>query len=108
MEITITDAAIKKIGQRIDGKVGFLKLKYDTEGCGCVVSGITALWLVDNLEDEDMAIETNDITIYIEKSKAVFLDEKMKVDFSESSNTFQLKSPNQILNGRMSFYDQTK
>jgi uncharacterized protein YqkB len=108
MEITITESAVKKIGQRIDGKAGFLKLKYDTEGCGCVVSGITALWLVDDLEDEDMAIETNDITIYIEKSKAVFLDEKMKIDFSENSNTFQLKSPNQILNGRMSFYDQTK
>lgn len=108
MEITITEAAAQKIGQRINGKAGFLKLKYDTEGCGCVVSGITALWLVNDLEDEDVAIETNDKTVYIEKSKAVFLDEKMKIDFSENSNTFQLKSPNQILNGRMSFYDQTK
>jgi uncharacterized protein YqkB len=39
----------------------------------------------------------------MEKSKTVFFDEKMTIDFSKASNSFQLKSPQQILNGYMSF-----
>jgi uncharacterized protein YqkB len=108
MEIQLTELALKKINEKISGKQGFLKLKYDTEGCGCVVSGIAALWFVSELEEEDIAIPTNDRIIYMEKSKTVFFDEKMKIDFTETANCFQLKSPNQIINGRMSFLDKTK
>ncbi|SFA97473.1 MULTISPECIES: iron-sulfur cluster biosynthesis family protein [unclassified Bacillus (in: firmicutes)] len=108
MEIKMTEAAAQKINEKLQGKLGFLKLKYETEGCGCVVSGVTALWFVDELDEDDQAIQTNDITVHIEKSKVVFLDENMTIDFSESANTFQLRSPNQILNGRMSFVDHTK
>jgi uncharacterized protein YqkB len=108
MQIQITEKAWQKINEKTSGKEGYVKLKYDTEGCGCVVSGISALWFVSELEDDDETIQTNRITIYIEKSKAVFFDEQMKIDFTEVANCYQLKSPNQILNGRMSFWDKTK
>ncbi|SDM48606.1 iron-sulfur cluster biosynthesis family protein [Bacillus sp. OK048] len=103
MEIVITAAAAEKINQRTAGRKGYLKLKWDTEGCGCAVSGVIALWFVPELDTDDISFETNDRTIYIEKSKAVFFDEKMTIDFSTASNSFQLKSPQQILNGYMSF-----
>jgi uncharacterized protein YqkB len=102
MEINITAAAIEKITERTSGREGYLKLKYDTEGCGCVVSGVAALWFVTELDEDDIAIETNFRTIYVEKSKMVFFDEQMKIDFSQATNCFQLKSPGQILNGYMS------
>jgi uncharacterized protein YqkB len=102
VEIVITEAAAEKIRKRTEGRDGFLKLKYDTDGCGCAVNGVAALWFVSEIEDTDIAIETNDRTIYVEKSKTVFFDEQMKIDFSDSSNCFQLKSPQQILNGHMS------
>lgn len=109
MNITITEIAAQKIDEKINGKQGFLKLKYDIEGCGCVVSGVPTLWLVTELdEDDDTAIETNEQTVYIEKSKAVFLDEELKIDFSLDANTFQLKSVGQYLNPRMAFVDKTK
>ena len=107
MDISITEAAAKKIKERIAGKNGYLKLKYDTDGCGCVVSGVTALWLVNELDSDDREIKTDIGSIYIEKSKEVFLDENLKIDFSEKANCFQLKSPNQYLNPRMSFFDKT-
>jgi uncharacterized protein YqkB len=50
-----------------------------------------------------VTVETNSLPILVEKSKTVFLDEELKIDFSSSSNTFQLKSPGQIINGRMNF-----
>jgi uncharacterized protein YqkB len=104
MKIQLTDAAAEKITEKISGKKGYLKLKYDIDGCGCVVSGIPTLWYVSEPDEiDDVTIETNHFPILVEKSKTVFLDEDLKIDFSTTSNTFQLKSPGQILNGRMNF-----
>jgi uncharacterized protein YqkB len=102
MEIMITEPAAAKIGEKTNDDKGFLKLKYDIEGCGCAVDGVFALWFVPELEDDDMAIETNAQTIYVEKAKTVFFDEKMKLDYSETTNWFKLSSDQQILNGQMS------
>ena len=102
MELTITDIAAEKMNERIANREGYLKLKYDTDGCGCAVNGVVVLWFVPELEADDIAIETNDRTIYVEKSKTIFFDEQMKIDFSNATNCFQLKSPEQILNGFMS------
>ncbi|MGG1675052.1 iron-sulfur cluster biosynthesis family protein [Neobacillus sp. NRS-1170] len=102
MEITITAEAAEKINERTANREGYLKLKYDTDGCGCAVNGVIALWYVTELENTDIEIETNDRTVYVEKSKMVFFDEQMKIDFSKATNCFQLKSPGQILNGHMS------
>jgi uncharacterized protein YqkB len=103
MEIMITAVAAEKISERTVGREGYLKLKWDTEGCGCAVSGVIALWFVPELDTDDIIFETNDRTVYMEKSKTVFFDEKMTIDFSKASNSFQLKSPQQILNGYMNF-----
>lgn len=108
MEIALTELAAEKLSERIAGKDGFIKLKYDIDGCGCVVSGVTALWLVNDLDEDDREIKTNAGSIYAEKSKEVFLDDDLKIDFSVKANCFQLKSPNQYLNPRMSFIDKTK
>ena len=102
MKIEITEAAAEKINVRTEGRKGYLKLEYDTDGCGCAVNGVVVLWFVPELEEDDTKIETNDQPVYIEKAKAVFFDEQMKIDFSTATNCFQLKSPQQILNGHMS------
>lgn len=106
MEITITEKAAAKISQKMEGQNGYLKLVYDTDDCGCAVNGVVALWLVPELETEDIKAKTNGHPVYMQKSKLIFFDEKMTIDFSETSNTFQLKSPQQILNGHMSFLIQ--
>ena len=103
MKIKITQAAAKKIQEKTAGQTGFLKLKYDTEGCGCAVNGVIALWFVPEVDKDNIMVETNEQPIYMEKAKLVFFDEQMTIDFSEQANCFQLKSPQQILNGRMNF-----
>ncbi|MBS2969517.1 iron-sulfur cluster biosynthesis family protein [Metabacillus sp. KIGAM252] len=103
MNVTFTEKAIERIAPSLsENPEAHLKLKYDTEGCGCVVSGVAALWLVKETEEDDLKIETNFVPVYLEKTKLVFLDENMTVDFLESANTFALKSPSQMLNPRMS------
>ncbi|AJD91367.1 hypothetical protein JMA_20500 [Jeotgalibacillus malaysiensis] len=108
MEIEITKAASEKIAEKIKSDTGYLKLKYDTEGTGCVLNGVPILWYVEAAEEEDKLIETNDRPILVETSKTVFYDKKLKIDFSESARTFQLKSPGQTINGRMNFKNMVK
>jgi uncharacterized protein YqkB len=102
VELKINEIAVEKINERIQNRDGYLKLKYDTDGCGCAVNGVVVLWFVPELEADDIAIETNDRTVYVEKSKLIFYDEQMSIDFSKATNCFQLKSPGQFLNGHMS------
>ncbi|TYR82509.1 iron-sulfur cluster biosynthesis family protein [Priestia megaterium] len=109
MNITFTNKAIEKVrGKHQADSPFFLKLKYDTDGCGCVVSGVTSLWIVDEKESDDIAIETNIGSVYVERTKQVFMDENMTVDYNESAHSFMLKCPSQILNPRMAFIDKTK
>lgn len=107
MEISITERAQERIEKLIKDKQGYVKLKYDSDECGCVMCGVTNLWLVSDLESDDYEVKTDRGSIYIEKSKEVFLDEDLTIDFNEKTFCFILKSPNQYLNPRMSFVDKT-
>ena len=104
MHIEWTEQALTKITEKINGTNGYLLLKYDTDGCGCAVNGVTALWLVEELDKDVEKVETNGLAVYVEKSNMIFLDEKMNIDFVPTANCFMLKSPNQILNARLSFF----
>ncbi|WP_226666975.1 iron-sulfur cluster biosynthesis family protein [Metabacillus litoralis] len=102
MEITMTKEAIEQLAPIIEGnKARHMKMKYDTEGCGCVMSGVTALWLVNEVEEDDVKIETNYIPLFVEKTKMVFLDEVLTISYNKTANSYMLKSPSQILNPRM-------
>jgi len=107
MKITFTDCAIKRLAPVFSNTNKRLKLKYDTDGCGCAVSGVVSLWLVDDVDEDDLVVETNFVPIVLEKSRLVFYDDIMTIDTVESLNCFQLKSPNQIINPRMSLVERS-
>lgn len=107
MNLKITEAAANKLHEKISGKHGYLKLKYDIDGCGCAVNGVAALWLESERHEYERELSTSAIPVYIEKSKEVFFDEAMTLDYKEASGCFQLKSPNEYLNPRMSYFDKT-
>ena len=103
VNVTFTEKALVKINEKFNGNDNkWLKIKYDTEGCGCVVSGVSALWITSEKEEDDIVVESNVEGLLMEKSKLVFFDEDMTVDFVDSANSFMLKCPSQILNPRMS------
>ncbi len=106
MELIWTDQAIqereKRVGENSLGRASY-KLVYDTEGCGCVNNGVFFLSVVSGLENGDIEIRTNDEPVYAESRFAVYLNEKMSIDYSETAGSFQLKSPEQMLNPRMAF-----
>lgn len=82
MKIAVTRTAQEKLKEKTAGKEGY------------------------GVDSDDREISTEAGSIYIEKSKEVFFDESMTIDYSDQANCFQLKSPNQYLNPRMSFINK--
>ncbi|ALC81495.1 MULTISPECIES: iron-sulfur cluster biosynthesis family protein [Bacillus] len=102
MQIQLTETADKMLKEALMASPGkHIQLAYDSEGCGCAVSGVPALWLTDQPVGETESIQTNGAPILIQKVKKVFFDEQMKMDANEKSNTFSLKSNSETLNPRM-------
>jgi uncharacterized protein YqkB len=101
VNITFTEKAIQQLTPILTQSKRMLKLKYDTDGCGCLVDGVIALWLVNEADEDDLVIETNFVPVLIEKSRLIFYDDTMTIDVAEGMSSFLLKSPGQILNPRM-------
>ena len=101
MEIRWTDAALEKINGKLPNQEGVFCLKYETEGCGCIVSGVTNLYFVKDTSPEEVKWETNAYPVFLNKYHEIFLDDKLIIDYSSTTNSFQLKSPNQYLNPMM-------
>ncbi|HLU22393.1 MAG TPA: iron-sulfur cluster biosynthesis family protein [Bacillaceae bacterium] len=104
MKLTITDEAVNQIEAKKQNQDLVVKLKYETDGCGCAVSGVPTLQLMKQqaLDQEDIALKTNAMDVYIEKSKEIFFADELKLDYSVQTGLFRLVSPGEILNGRMS------
>lgn len=102
MQIELSETAEKMLQEALLAAPGKqIQLAYDSEGCGCAVSGVPALWLTDQPVGETEQIQTNGTPIHIQSVKKVFFDEQMKMDADEKSNTFSLKSKSEMLNPKM-------
>ncbi|MBU9722446.1 MULTISPECIES: iron-sulfur cluster biosynthesis family protein [Bacillaceae] len=107
MQVTITEKAIQALKNKSNTITdNYLFLKYDIDGCGCVVSGVSLLKEKESIDqgEAEADMEGNSpIQVTYEKQYDWVYDEKLTVDYHESG-TFQLKSPNQMLNPRMRYF----
>ncbi|WP_342496461.1 iron-sulfur cluster biosynthesis family protein [Bacillus sp. FSL K6-3149] len=103
MYIHITEKAKTYIEKQQTGnETKELLLRYDSEGCGCAVSGVPMLWLTSERTGEwEQLKNSQHLKLYIHIAQKVFFDEEMTIDFNEKANTLMLKSPQQILSPRM-------
>lgn len=85
---------------------GALKLAYDTEGCGCAVNGVAALWIVDSPDEDDMLARSNVFTIFYDPRHEVYFEERLLVDKRGDSGAFVLKSSAQTYNPSMKVIDR--
>ncbi|EIT87286.1 HesB/YadR/YfhF-family protein [Fictibacillus macauensis ZFHKF-1] len=99
MQLEWTKEAIEQLRTRALSTSMYLK--YETEGCGCVMSGVTALYPVHEQPEGTTELNTNDISVFLDTTKLVFFEERMTIDYKKEYNTFQLKSPNGMLNPRL-------
>ncbi|RJS59613.1 iron-sulfur cluster biosynthesis family protein [Bacillus sp. PK3_68] len=105
MEIHITEQAAGKLSDKLGGGK-YLKLYYDTEGCGCGVNGIPTLWITTEVSAGDVEIQTNAMSVYVEKSQMLFYADRLTIGLS-GANHYRLSSPGEILNGRMNIVNHS-
>lgn len=96
IHFTFTDDAVEQLSGLLEEGNRSLRLKYDTEGCGCVVSGVPALELIQAPDADDKQAEGNPYKVWYEPRFAVFFEPSLKIDYSKERNAFSLKSDNQI------------
>lgn len=100
MRIHFTASAVAKLQPELEtGKL--LKLLYDTEGCGCVVSGVPALQLLDELGEHDAQGDGDPLPFLHEPRFDVFFEPELKVDYDADRGQFALKSDNQIYTNKL-------
>lgn len=119
MHMTITAAAGARIRERFGNGPLRLALVYDTEGCGCAVNGVPALWIVpDDREpfpgtgrgdDAELLVDTSGapgISLVLQRRHAVFFDERMTLDCKPGRIGYELRSDNQIYSANLTIIDK--
>ncbi|UVI27715.1 iron-sulfur cluster biosynthesis family protein [Paenibacillus spongiae] len=96
MHFTFTSTAVEQLSGYLKDGERSLKLLYDTEGCGCAVSGVPSLQLVAEPAEGDTLGTGDPYNVWYEPRYEVFFDPELKIDFDPSRNAFSLKSDNQI------------
>lgn len=108
MRIEVTPAAAAKLAEVVPpGSDGLLKIVYDTEGCGCAVSGVPQLWLVDQSGPADASVDCElPVRFRIDPRQEVFFEERLTLDYNRESRGFILKSDSQIYHHSLSITDK--
>ncbi|WP_160058033.1 iron-sulfur cluster biosynthesis family protein [Alkalicoccus saliphilus] len=108
MKVEITDRAVEELRQKeFLPEESVLFISHETAGTGCVVNGVSDLIAMksEDLPDAAVRLETvpHEFTAAIDKRVDWIYDEHLIVDFNDTPSMFQLKSPNQMLNPRMTY-----
>ncbi|WP_284640047.1 iron-sulfur cluster biosynthesis family protein [Paenibacillus silviterrae] len=107
MRINFTEQAAARISGFLSlTESGVLKLAYDSEGCGCAVSGVPTLWLVDEPGPNDFRLENEEFELWMDRKHEVFFEELMTVDLQPNGIAFVLKSTGQIYTASMRLIDK--
>ncbi|GGI17999.1 iron-sulfur cluster biosynthesis family protein [Gottfriedia solisilvae] len=93
MNITITEHAKNQLDQLV-GKSPNHKvfLHYEMGGCGSPLDGVLRIKLIKSIDGLHQ-IQSNGMTIYINKNTINFLDDDLVIDYTDG---FHIKSSNQI------------
>ncbi|GAA3406866.1 iron-sulfur cluster biosynthesis family protein [Paenibacillus hodogayensis] len=107
MYIEFTDSAAEWIRSRFftANASGAIRLAYDTEGCGCAVNGVAALWLVASPVEDDQLARTNWFTVFYDPRQQLFFEDKLVVDRKADQQALVLKSSQQTYNASMRVID---
>jgi uncharacterized protein YqkB len=107
MRIEPSTEAVNQLLEFYHAEPRLLKIAYDSEGCGCAVSGIAQLWQVGATHVDDMIVCDGPVTILIETRHEVFFDEVMRLDYSPDRKCFILKSDGQIYHNSLRVINKT-
>lgn len=96
MHITFSSTAIEQLTSYITDGTKQLKLLHDTEGCGCVVSGVPALQLVQEASVDDKLAQGDPFPFLYEPRHEIYYEPHLRINYDTERESYTLKSDNQI------------
>ncbi|WP_158630060.1 iron-sulfur cluster biosynthesis family protein [Cohnella sp. AR92] len=106
MIIEWSEAAVAALRARTGDSNSVWKLVSDSEGCGCAMNGVPALWQVDAPEKDDLQAVSVPIPLWYEPRHAIFFEERMRITYDERLRAFALASDGQIYTNRLAVRDR--
>ncbi|MFC4304778.1 iron-sulfur cluster biosynthesis family protein [Cohnella boryungensis] len=106
MFIQWSDEAVAEIAARFGPGASTWKLVSDSEGCGCAMNGVAALWMLDEPESGDLRAGSNRLEVWYEKRHEVFFDELLRVSYDAGRRAFKLASDGQIYSNQLRLEDR--
>jgi iron-sulfur cluster assembly accessory protein len=94
--VTLSDAAAKKIAQIVGAEAGKQALRVSVEGGGC--SGFSYKFdLADAPQDDDVVVANGDAKVLIDSLSLVYMAGS-EIDFVDNllGQSFQIKNPNAV------------
>ncbi|SDT56059.1 Uncharacterized protein YqkB [Paenibacillaceae bacterium GAS479] len=104
MRISFSPDAVEKLRPYVGDGQAVLKLLYDTEGCGCVVNGVSALYIVKEPYAGDVLGEGNPYPFFYEERYEVFFEPELRIGYNKDRDAFTLSSDSQIYNHDLRFF----
>lgn len=110
VEIQLTNEAANRLKSLMDTPHSMFKIVYDTDGCGCAVNGVPALWLIDSssplVQPESDHIASEEPKILYEARHEVFFEDKLILDYNVNTRSFKLSSTGQIYTNDLQVFDK--
>jgi carbonic anhydrase len=108
MKMVWSPEAVAELRSRYGSDVAAWRLVYDTEGCGCAVNGVPALWAVTGPEQNDVAAVSEPFALWHDPRQALFFDDTLHISYQADKQSFRLSSDGQIYTSRMVLADRRK
>ncbi|MGG6314411.1 iron-sulfur cluster biosynthesis family protein [Paenibacillus macerans] len=106
MKMTLTATAEKLISDALADRPGMLRLVYDTENCGCGMSGVPGVHIVREPGAYDIPMESAPYPFWIDKMQAVFFENELTLKAEETGGTLRLDGPSQFYKSNIRLVDR--
>jgi len=108
MRVAWSEQAVRAIRDLLGSDRVSVRLVYDTEGCGCAVDGVAALWAVDEplAGDAEAIGSPAGIRLWYDKRQAIFWDEELRLAYNPDRRAFALASDGQTYSNRLALQDR--
>jgi uncharacterized protein YqkB len=105
MKMVWSDEAVEQLRARFGADVRGFRLVYDTEGCGCAVNGVPALWAADQPGPGDVAADSEPLSLWHDPRNAIYFEDVLRVAYIPERQSFRLSSDSQTYTTRLVLVD---
>lgn len=105
MKMEWSPKAVVQLQARFGTDVPGFRLVYDTEGCGCAVNGVPALWAVNGASPGDVAAVSEPLNLWLDPQQSVFFEDALRISYLPERRSFLLASDNQTYTTRLVIED---